>query len=83
MRDDMNIYKLVQTIKKLKASTKAIIENLGESKILPSVREHFVKEVILESSDEDTALPCGQIDDFLNRDEKRALFDDEYVVHNG
>jgi hypothetical protein len=42
-----------------------------------------VREVILNSSDEDKELPHNDIDDFLNRDEKRSLHDKDYIEQDG
>jgi hypothetical protein len=51
----------------------------NETKVLASLNEHFVKEVIIDSSEDEEKQPnCCAIDDFLNRDEKCALFDDQY-----
>jgi hypothetical protein len=83
MRKDLDVFKMVQTLYKLKSSIKVIASKMKDPNILKDIQESFVREVIINSSDEELELPDNDIHDFLNRDEKRALFDKDYEVFGG
>ena len=70
-REDMNLFRLLQTIHKLKASVQVLIGDNAE-------RLQKVKQVYLQHADinqDPNALRKNEVRDFLERDEKKLLYD--------
>ena len=77
MRDDLDVFKIVQTLYKLKSSIKVIVSKMKDPAIFNEIQKQFSQEVTIISSDEEPDdEPVDDIRDFLNRDEKRTLYDD-------
>ena len=83
MREDLDVFKIVQTLYKLKSSIKVIVNKMKDPAIFKEIQQQFSQEVIINSSDEEPDDPVDEIIDFLNRDEKRTLYDDRYKFVGG
>jgi hypothetical protein len=74
MEQDLDVFRMVQTMYKLKASIKVLASKMNDKSIYLEIQDSFLKEMIIHSESEDeNNQPDNELQDFLNRDEKRAL----------